>query len=88
MWHIIDFIIADGAEWLHQSNCTQEETDALARDVQTSDHRICGTTSKPPRADDVKMAWEEITRTARIFIFDGTVQKIKHKGIMEQKLHQ
>ncbi len=32
----------------------------LVRDVQVCNRGIHGTTSKPPRADGVKLAWEEV----------------------------
>ncbi|KAJ8354879.1 hypothetical protein SKAU_G00224460 [Synaphobranchus kaupii] len=40
---------------------SQDETEVLVREVQSRRHRIYGTSNRPPRIDDVKSAWEEIT---------------------------
>ncbi|CAJ1081150.1 myb-related transcription factor%2C partner of profilin-like [Xyrichtys novacula] len=42
-----------------QPNFSQEETDALVREVQSRSGRIYGHANRPPRVDDAKAAWEE-----------------------------
>ncbi|CAJ1081169.1 myb-related transcription factor%2C partner of profilin-like [Xyrichtys novacula] len=47
-----------------QPNFSQEETDVLVREVQSRSGRIYGHANRPPRADDAKAAWEEVTAAA------------------------
>ncbi|CAJ1087324.1 myb-related transcription factor%2C partner of profilin-like [Xyrichtys novacula] len=44
-----------------QPNFSQEETDALVREVQSRSGRIYGHANRPPRVDDAKAAWEEVS---------------------------
>ena len=46
---------------VRRPNFSQEETEILVREVQARSVRIYGTASRPPRADDAKVAWEEVT---------------------------
>ncbi len=60
--HIVNSVTAEeGENRCCQPNLTQEETDILVWEVQARNYLIYGTTSKPPRADEAKLAWEEVT---------------------------
>ncbi|KAJ8390677.1 hypothetical protein AAFF_G00100570 [Aldrovandia affinis] len=45
---------------LRQERFSKGESDLLVREVQSRQERIYGTPKKPPRASDVKAAWEEV----------------------------
>ena len=53
--------MAEESSSVRRPNFSQEETDVLVREVQARSVRIYGTVSRPPRADDAKVAWEEVT---------------------------
>ncbi len=43
----------------------REETDMLLWEVQAHNHQI--TISRPSWTDDIKMVWEDVTTTLRVF---------------------
>ena len=51
----------DGSSSSRRPNFSQEETDVLVREVQARSTRIYGIANRPPRADDAKTAWDEVT---------------------------
>ncbi len=59
--HVSVVTAEEGADLHHQTNFTPEEAEILTQEVQASNRGIYGPMSRPPRADDVKLAWDEVT---------------------------